>query len=188
MATLTPTDWVMAAARRLSAEGVDHIRVEGLARDLKVSKGSFYWHFTNRDALLAALLAMWESEGTEAIIADVDGSAASPKDRINTLIDRTFGQPQHDGIELGIRAWAQRDPAARATVERVDARRIGYVNGLLVACGVEPATARTRTEFMYRTLIGEFVLRSHGSPPLPQRALRELGASLVIPADDGNRP
>jgi AcrR family transcriptional regulator len=179
MASLTATDWVMAAARTLSAEGVDHIRIEVLARDLKVSKGSFYWHFANRDALLAALLAMWESLGTEAIIADVEAQAANAPDRVNALIARTFDHPEYDGTELGIRAWAQRDPDARAAVERVDARRIGYVHRLLTDCGVDPATAKTRTEFLYRTLIGEFVLRSHGSPPLPKQALRELGDSLI---------
>lgn len=182
MATLTAADWILAAVARLGTDGVEHVRIEPLAKDLKVSKGSFYWHFANRDALLAAVLAMWEAEGTEAIIAHVESTGASAEERIWNLVTRTFGQPEFDGVELGIRAWARRDPQARAIVERVDARRIGYVAALLTECGVPNALAKTRTDFMYRTLIGEFVLRSHGSTPLPEKTLRDLAASLIIPA------
>lgn len=181
MASLTASDWTLAAAQRLASHGVDQVRVEPLAQHLGVSKGSFYWHFDNREALLTGILQMWESRGTEAIIAAVDASSPDPKARVNALITATFGPVQHDGIELGIRSWARHDPAAQAAAERVDTRRIDYVVELLQACGVPSATARTRAEFMYRTLIGEFVLRSHGHAPLPQQTLDQLGESLVVP-------
>ena len=38
--------------------------MEGLARRLGATKGSFYWHFTNRDALIEASLAAWEAGET----------------------------------------------------------------------------------------------------------------------------
>ena len=181
MATLSAQDWILAAVQRLASHGVDQVRVEPLAQHLGVSKGSFYWHFDNREALLAGMLAMWESLGTEAIIAAVDASSTDPRQRVHALISATFGPAEHDGIELGIRSWARHDPAAQAATERVDARRIGYVVQLLRDCGIPAATARTRAEFMYRTLIGEFVLRSHGHAPLPQLTLEQLGESLVAP-------
>ncbi|WP_291377741.1 TetR/AcrR family transcriptional regulator [Demequina sp.] len=181
MSTLTASDWVLAAARRLASHGVDQVRVEPLAQSLGVSKGSFYWHFASREALLAGVLEMWESQGTEAIIAAVDATAGPPPARVHALITHTFGQPEHDGIELGIRAWARHDPLAAATAARVDKRRIGYVTGLLSECGIDAGVARTRAEFMYRTLIGEFVLRSHGHDPLPPGTLKRLGDTLVLP-------
>lgn len=179
MATLHASDWTLAAAQRLATHGVDQVRVEPLAQSLGVSKGSFYWHFADREALLTSVLTMWDTHGTEAIIAAVNATANDPVTRVRALIDHTFGQPEHDGIELGIRAWARHDPAAKAATARVDARRIGYVTDLLLECGVAPATACTRAEFMYRTLIGEFVLRSHGHAPLPRETLVALGDSLV---------
>src|SRR5271155_404861 len=42
---LQPDDWIRAAFARLSTEGIESVRIELLARDLGVSKGSFYWHF-----------------------------------------------------------------------------------------------------------------------------------------------
>ncbi len=181
MATLTADHWALAAARRLASHGVDQVRVEPLAVALGVSKGSFYWHFANRDALLAAVLDLWESQGTEAIIAAVDAGAADAPTRLRALIRQTFGQPEHDGIELGIRAWARHDARARATAERVDARRLDYVASLVEGCGVTTAQAHTRAEFMYRTLIGEFVLRSQGRPPLSEETLTALGNSMIAP-------
>lgn len=179
MGTLTAQDWTLAAARRLASHGVDSVRVEPLAEDLGVSKGSFYWHFTGRDALLASILDLWESAGTEAIIAEVEARTTDPAQRVRDLMTRTFGEPQHDAIELGIRAWARHDPAARTVADRVDDRRVKYVATLLRACGVSAATARARADFMYRTLIGEFVLRAQGHPPLPARTLATLADSLV---------
>src|SRR5690606_3902111 len=181
MATLTAQDWVLAAMRRLATHGVDHIRVEPLATQLKVSKGSFYWHFTNRDALLTAVLNLWQSQGTEAIIAAVDSEPPGSEARLHVLIQQTFGQPQHDGIELGIRAWATRDATARTIVESVDARRLAYVTGLLHQYGLSKQTARTRAELMYRTLIGEFTLRSHRHLPLDGVALEALVTSMIAP-------
>lgn len=181
MATLTALDWVVAAMRRLATHGIDHVRVEPLATQLGVSKGSFYWHFANRDALLAAVLDFWQSQGTEAIIAAVDAAPPGSKERLHTLIRQTFGQPQHDGIELGIRAWATRDGDVRATVEKVDERRLDYVAALLSEFGLNSTTARTRAALMYRTLIGEFTLRSHGHPPLDDTALSALTVSMVAP-------
>ncbi len=181
MATLTAQDWVLAAMRRLATHGVSQVRVEPLATQLGVSKGSFYWHFSDRNALLAAVLDLWESQGTEAIIVTVEAAGTDAATRMRVLIRETFGQPQHDGIELGIRAWARHDANARATAERVDQRRLDYVTSLITACGLPEQQARTRAEFMYRTLIGEFVLRSQGREPLAESTLTALSASLVAP-------
>lgn len=183
MTTLTADDWIMAAAVRLGDSGVDAVKVEPLAAELGVSKGSFYWHFSNREGLLTGVLAKWEALGTEAIINAVERDAVGPQ-RLHRLLAQVFGNPQHDGIELGIRAWARRDPAVRLVVSRVDARRVDYVAALLVECDVPHREARTRAEFMYRTLIGEFVLRSHGAKPLPSKTLKILGASLLRPTED----
>lgn len=181
MATLTTRDWILAAVQRLSAEGIDAVKIEPLAAELGVSKGSFYWHFGGRAELLTAMLETWEALGTEAIISDVDRNNNDPAERIRLLMERTFGDPEFDGIELGIRAWARHDPAAAAVVARVDARRVAYVSSLVEAAGYGRDEAMARADITYRTLIGEFVLRSGGAQALPPDALRALGEWLTRP-------
>ena len=62
--SLHPEDWLRAAQNRLSEHGIESVRIEVLARDLGVSKGSFYWHFRDRGELLDRLLARWEDAET----------------------------------------------------------------------------------------------------------------------------
>lgn len=182
VARLNPSDWIHAAVRRLGQDGVDQVRVELLAKDLKVSKGSFYWHFGDRAALLNALLEAWEEEATQAIIDEVDGHPGPPADRLWALMRRVFQTPPTvDLLETALRAWATRDEAARAAVQRVDKRRMRYVAGLLTELGMGKTEARRRSELLYRALIGEFALRSYGSPAISTASLRALHSSLVTP-------
>lgn len=179
MATLTATDWIAAATARLGEGGVDAVRVEPLAQGLGVSKGSFYWHFDNRDALLRAVLAAWEERRTESVITLVEGDATDPRERVGRLLATVFGHPANDGVELGLRAWARHDPTAREVVTRVDARRVGYVTALLEAAGVPPRRAAVWAAVTYRTLIGEFALRSYGTDALSAATLQELVTTIA---------
>jgi len=182
VARLSPVDWIHAAARRLGQDGVDQVRVEVLAKDLKVSKGSFYWHFADRAALLVALLESWEQEATQAIIDELEGHPGSPPERLWALMQRVFQTPPTvDSLETALRAWAARDEDARAAVQRVDKRRTRFVSGLLVDLGMGKTEARRRSELLYRALIGEFVLRSYGSAAISTASLRALHTTLVTP-------
>jgi AcrR family transcriptional regulator len=67
--------WLTAAVAALIRGGLDAVAVEPLATSLGVTKGSFYWHFENRDALIAALVEQWEAVGTEQVIAELDAIA-----------------------------------------------------------------------------------------------------------------
>ena len=57
---LSADDWAQAALDMIAEQGVGSVAVEPLARRLGVTKGSFYWHFPSRDALLQAALERWE--------------------------------------------------------------------------------------------------------------------------------
>jgi AcrR family transcriptional regulator len=65
---LSRGDWVAVALGILADEGIEAVRITRLAVDLGVTRGSFYWHFKDRDDLLAALIAAWEARNTKALI------------------------------------------------------------------------------------------------------------------------
>ena len=46
----------------MANKGVAAVKVEVIARQLQVSKGSFQWHFKNRIELLEEILQRWENE------------------------------------------------------------------------------------------------------------------------------
>ena len=181
MASLSTTDWVRAAAGRLAADGVDAVRVEPLARELGVSKGSFYWHFTDRSGLLDAVLDHWRTVGTAGVITQVEESSHDPADRLRTLVRLAFehagGGPGAvlDGrFDGAVRAWAAHDARARDAVHTVDGARTAYLERLLGAAGAPDALRRAAV--LYRALLGEYAMRNAGARALDRRAVDELVA------------
>ena len=86
----TPLDrdaWVAGAIEVLAEEGIAGLRVEVLAKRLKVTKGSFYWHFPSRDALLQAALDRWEQVELDELFAQLE-SIADPRQRMRELFLR----------------------------------------------------------------------------------------------------
>jgi AcrR family transcriptional regulator len=148
--------WIDAALRTLAGEGVESVRVERLAGDLKVTKGSFYWHFANREALLRAVLEAWEARATNDIIKMVEAVGGDAKARLRTLGMEVFGS---DGrLDRQIRAWSAHDPVAREAQERIDARRLDYLERLFGEMGFAKDAARARALFSYQALIGQFAM------------------------------
>ncbi len=158
---LGPDAWVERAAAVLGRHGVAAVRVEALARDLGVTKGSFYWHFHDRRALLHSVLEHWEARATSEVIARTEAAARTPGDRLRALVSATFGRDS--ALDRALRAWATHDAEAAAFVARVDRRRIAYVCELLVGHGVSSAQAEPRARLLYAALLGEQLIFAHRS-------------------------
>jgi AcrR family transcriptional regulator len=183
MDRLDRSRFLEAAFEVLCETGWQDVRISTLCSRLGVTKGSFYWHFEDHEALLLAVLAAWEEAGTDQIIVTVEATALPPAERLRVLLHTVFAEStRNDRIEAAIRAWAAADPRAAATVARVDERRLGYVRDLLQAIGHRRAVATHRSALLYRTLIGEFAWRSHGGPALGRKALEQLLHMLLAPA------
>ncbi|MFB7797518.1 TetR/AcrR family transcriptional regulator [Isoptericola sp. NPDC056134] len=181
MGSLSAADWVRAAAGRLAADGVDAVRVEPLARELGVSKGSFYWHFADRAALLDALLEHWRTVGTAGVITRVEEASDDPADRLLGLLRLAFehagGGPGAvlDGrFDGAVRAWAAHDTRARDAVHAVDGARTAYLERLLIGAGAPDAPRRAA--ILYRALLGEYAMRNAGAGALDRRAVDDLAA------------
>ncbi len=180
--TLTQTDWIKAAFRALTAGGPQAIKAEAIARDLNVSKGSFYWHFKDVPGLKAAMVAHWQHGATEAIITALDQGKTPPRDRLYRLMelatsqaDADYGGPQ---VEPAIRDWARYDNGVRTALSAIDKQRIGYVRGLLCDVGQTPNFATQNARILYGALIGLTQL-SHLPDQNPQQDLLKLLGKLL---------
>ena len=163
--TLTSTDWVQAAFRALAQAGPNAVRVEAIARDLKVSKGSFYWHFKDVPALKQQMLSHWREQATDAIIAFVEARGGTPRDKLQRLVEvstvtdtSAYGGVQ---VEAAIRDWARYDDNARAVLRSVDQKRIAYVEDLFASGGVEQPKCRSHALSLYGGRIGLEALSVH---------------------------
>lgn len=181
-----PEAWIRAGLHALAEGGVEAVRVEVLARQLGVTKGSFYWHFTDRRAFLSAMVLHWESASTADVISEVERGGGTAEARLRRLIALCFRGGEIDRIESALRRWGSTDEVVRPILARIDETRLRYVTGLLTEHGLPLATARTRSRLLYLTMLGEFTWTSHGGTPTPRNVLGELGdlclVSLETPA------
>ena len=148
---LTPQDWIDLALVRLAREGFGALKADLLARELGISRGSFYWHFTDLGTFHSRVIARWKHAATEAIIADIEQYAA-PEKRLHALLRHAFGRG--GSLEVRMRTWAENNAEAARAVEDIDRRRREYIERLLVEAGIEPASAATRAQLLYWTYLG----------------------------------
>jgi len=154
--------WVHAALQALAAGGPDAVRIEALAVDLGVSKGGFYWHFADRQALLTEMLDSWEKAGTEDIIARVDSQPAGPRAKLQRLFELT-SSPDGLAVELAVRDWSRRDRDVAERLRRVDNRRIGYIRSLFGQFCADENDIEVRSMLAYTLVIGSyFIAAQHG--------------------------
>ena len=182
---LTREDWAAAALTAIAEGGLSAVAVEPLAARLGTTKGSFYWHFPSRDALLSAALALWEEITTTAVLAQVEESSADPQAQLHTLIKLVVDVADGDPVGLALLAHAGH-PVVGPAVERVTRARIDGTVRLFARLGFRPAQARRRALLAYSAYLGHAQL-AHSTPNvLPatassQRAyLRDVLHALTV--------
>jgi AcrR family transcriptional regulator len=170
---LTKADWISHGLRTLAADGPGGLKAGPMAAALKVSRGSFYWHFRDIADFRAALLRAWQARTTDQVISELDAQAPGPV-RLKLLLHRAFDT--RPSLDRAVRAWAAEDRDVAAAVAGVDARRIAYIAGMLADAGVDPARAAARATFLYWAWLGQGVIMDPRHAALDPAALDAIGA------------
>ena len=159
---LTGQDWVDAAYGALAEGGVAAVAVEPLAARLGATKGSFYWHFDGRDALLTAVLAQWERVETEAVIALGDAEPDRLA-RMRALLTIAL-RPPGASVELALQPSAGH-PLVGPVLARVTRRRLDYLGAVFRDLGFGRDEATRRSVLAYTAYLGHTQL-GHATPDL----------------------
>ena len=170
------SQWTQAALEALRKGGVAGVRVERLAEDIGLTKGSFYWHFRGRGELLEALLEFWAREMTEAEFERISEVKGGLVPRLLTLaedvLDKGMGR-----YDPAVRAWARADRKVAAAVAQVDRRRVRALTGFFEEGGFTPAEARTRARLFYTFLLGEPQVRAPAREPAELKRMVDILAA-----------
>ncbi len=156
-ATHRAEDWIAAGWRALSQGGPAAVRIEALARDLGVTKGSCYGYFADRAALLAAMLAQWRERSGSSLIARVEAQKGTAQQRLWALVETVIREGARSP-EPALRGWGRSDPAIREALAVLDRQRLGYLEGLFRTMGFPPPDADARARLCYLALIAEHQL------------------------------
>jgi AcrR family transcriptional regulator len=159
---LTRDDWITAALGAIADGGLAAVGVEPLAARLGATKGSFYWHFENRDALLEAAIKHWEKETTTDVAAEITTAHDAPASQFRRLVASVIERAEQDRVGPALLASATH-PAVAPALERVTATRLNLIATVLRRLGFPPAEARRRALLAYSAYLGHGQL-AHSTP------------------------
>ncbi|MFC6887398.1 MULTISPECIES: TetR/AcrR family transcriptional regulator [Actinomadura] len=179
MNRLSAGDWAKAALEALAEGGPAAVAVEPIAVRLGTTKGSFYWHFRNRRALVEAALELWEQD-TERMIAALDG-VGDPALRMRTLLENAMADPVDSAISFRLISAAD-DPAIAEVVRRVSKRRLEFMQTALEEMGTPSDVARRRIVVGYGSYLGMAALRRIGASDEPLTDfIDQVMAEIALP-------
>lgn len=152
--------WIDAAYELLLDGGIEAVKIQPLARALGLSRTSFYWHFTDREALLEALIDRWEAKNTGNLVARCNAPAGSICAAVFNLFDCWIDESLFDArLDLAIRNWAQNDAALHPRIARADETRLKAITGMFLRHGESPGMADTRAKTMIFTQVGYYSMQ-----------------------------
>jgi AcrR family transcriptional regulator len=168
-ARLAASDWIVAALDSLRSQGIEAVQITALARALGVTRGSFYWHFESREALLTAIIAEWRARNTGVMveaIADTPTLDHGILALFSVWVDHTRFDPT---LDQAIRDWARHDDTLMLTVKDEDLARVTAISGLFKRFGYPPADALIRARVIYFTQISFYAMRIEEDESMEER-------------------
>ena len=160
---LSADDWEREALILIAEKGVQGLAVEPLARRMGITKGSFYWHFSNRDALLEQALARWEehdSQNLESALGTID----QPRDRLRDFFRRVGKEHLTHEVYREL-CTAAGHPIVEPFLERVTRRRMAYLSTAFKELGLNPQAAENQARLTYSTYLGFLQLQRQRQAP-----------------------
>jgi AcrR family transcriptional regulator len=168
---LTKSDWIKHGLQTLAREGANALKVGPMSTALKVSRGSFYWHFRDIADFRSQLLRSWQERSTDQVIQELEAEKAEPG-RLKHLMTRAFNVKRD--LDRAIRSWAAEDEDVAKIVATVDDRRVAYMAKMLVAAGVESRRALPRAAFMYWAYLGQTMVMDPRHSSIPPVAIDDI--------------
>ena len=169
---LTKDDWITHGLRTLANDGANALKVGAMATKLKVSRGSFYWHFRDIADFRSQMLRSWQERSTDQVIRELEAAKAEP-DRLKHFMKRAFAAKRN--LDRAIRSWAAEDKNVAKIVASVDARRVAYIAKMLAAAGVERQRALPRAAFLYWAYLGQAIVMDPRHISIAESAIDDIG-------------
>ena len=179
---LSREDWIDAALHALADGGPPAVAVERLAARLQTTKGSFYWHFKDREALITEALATWEREETDALIEEMK-RIGDPVERlrIGTVMATEYEEAENPDVRL---LPSASDPVVGEVVKRVQRKRLEFLAETFREAGFTPAESRVRARLAYSLALGwhhqRLIEGSERATPRERAAYQRRAVELLM--------
>ncbi len=149
---LSEADWERAALEMIAENGIQAVAVEPLAKRLHVTKGSFYWHFATREALLASALKRWSEDDSGDVLARVN-EINDPRERLRTLFRVTSRTVRLHRVYSALLKSVDH-PSVGPIVEKISEQRLQLLARLFRDAGLPAVDAQHRARLAFAAYIG----------------------------------
>lgn len=167
---LTREDWLAAAFKAVVDGGFDNLRVLKMAKALRVTRGSFYWHFGSHADLLAEVLAQWRQRQAALARRLEETPDADPVRDLEQVLDAAWEQAgphmEHMRFELALRGLGRRDAAVARLLAEVDAERMALFQHKFQRLTQDATLAAELAALFYLAMVGSYqALARPTNPP-----------------------
>jgi AcrR family transcriptional regulator len=171
---------VAAARKVLEKRGIGEVKIDRLARHFKVTRGSFYFHFSSLKDLHDELLAEWRRINcapfeTMQHATDIDGLQFF-NDIVHVWVDEDPFSPL---LDLAVRGWSRAVRALGKEVAEMDNLRISLLERSFLAMGYPPDESIVRARITYFHQIGQYAI-SFREDPARRRYFQPLFGKVLL--------
>lgn len=157
--SLSRDAWVAAARRVLEKRGIAEVKIDGLARKLRVTRGSFYFHFKSLNDLHDELLHEWRRTNCAPFHAlskaNYDDGLQLFTDIVHVWVDEA---PFSPALDLATRDWSRTSASLAREVEENDSLRMALLTQAFQKMGYEQDESIVRARITYFHQIGQYAL------------------------------
>lgn len=173
---LTKSDWIRHGLVTLADDGADALKVGPMSAALKVSRGSFYWHFRDIADFRLQVLRSWQARAVDQLIVETEANIAEP-DRFSHLMRHAFGIKRN--LDRAVRSWGLQDEEVATLVAAIDSRRVAYMAKLLIASGTESRRAVSRAAFIYWAYLGQPIIMEPRHSSITEAAMDDISGLFI---------
>lgn len=178
--TLGREDWIAAARKALERRGIAEVKIDRLARQLKVTRGSFYFHFTSLNDLHAALMDEWRRANCAPFQAMVGMDAADGVQMFSDIVHAWVDEkPFSPKLDLAIRDWSRTSRAIAQEVDAIDELRISLLFQAFLKIGYDEKESTVRARITYFHQIGQYALSFKEDPDI-RRSYQPLFGDVLL--------
>ena len=141
---LTREEWLARALPVIASKGNTKLRIHELVKHLGVTRGSFYWHFKDRDDFVHALVDYYHRWSTDQVIEEVERVGGDAAQRLKTVM-RVVAEKDLGRYEVAMSSWGVQEPIVEESFRVAIQRRIDFIRSLFLGLGFEGQELEART-------------------------------------------
>ncbi len=182
---LTRDDWLDQAFWAVVTGGFENVKVLSIAEKLKVTRGSFYWHFSDHADLMASLLARWKLQQISLDQKLDSQRSGDPVKDLEDVVDAAFTQAgatlENLRFEQALRALSHQNTEAAQMLSEIDAERMKLFESKFMAIVKDVKKARDLSALLYLAIVGSYQALSRPvNPPNIRNYLQTLISTYLV--------